>query len=195
MPNPSHTPPPHFVSFLVFTKTIVYIAMRCIMNAKKILVNAFQSENASPGFRQHAVAIRNTTLPRKLRYRIRKDKTQIVPCMPLYRNTMYYEHKGFFCQYPLDIAVGFSILHSRSGIELSSCKSDWITRCSSFHCWLSPTHTSEHQAAVFSSQAKTILQTHIHLGRTSYVGDIIQVTVRVRGLIIYGWVDNPFVHD
>jgi hypothetical protein len=162
---------------------------------KKISVNISQSKNAAPGFRQQAVAMRNIALPRKLRHRTRKDRTQVVPYMPLYRNTMYYGRKEFFCQYPFDIHIWLDILHSSSGIELSSCQSDWITKCSSFHCWLSRANTSKHQTAIFSSQAKTILQTHIHLGRTSYVGDIIQVTVRVRRFIIYGRVDNPFVHN
>jgi hypothetical protein len=128
---PDHTPTPHFVSFLVFSKTIVYIAIRCIMNTKKIPVKISQSKNAAPGFRQQAVAMRNITLPRKLRHRIRKDKTQVVPYMPLYRNTMYYEHKELFCQYPFDIRICLDILHSSSGIELSSCQSAWTMKCSS----------------------------------------------------------------
>jgi len=165
------------------------------MNTKKLLVNTLQSKNAGPGFRQHAVAIRNITLPRKLRYRIRKDKTQIVPYMPVYRNTMYYGHKELFCQYPPDIGTWLEIWHSCSRIELSSCQRDWIAKCSSFHCWLSPANTSKHQTAVFTTQTKTILQTYIHLSRASYIGDIIQITVRVRGLIIYSWMDNPFVHN
>ena len=120
---PSHTPPPHFVSFFVFSKTIVYIAMRCIMDIKKFLVNISHSKNAAPGFHQHAVATRNITLPWKLRYRIRNDKTQVVPYIPLYRNTMYYGHKEFFCQYPSDIRTWLDILHRSSGIELPSCQS------------------------------------------------------------------------
>jgi hypothetical protein len=126
---PDHTSTPNFVSFLVFSKTIVYIAIRCIMNTKKILVNISQSKNAAPGFRQQAVAMRNIILPRKLRYRIRKDKTQRVLYIALYRNAMYYEHKGFFCQYPFDIRTCLRILHSPSGIGSSSCPSGWTTKC------------------------------------------------------------------
>jgi hypothetical protein len=148
---PSHTPTPHPVSFLVSSKTIVYIAMRCIMNTKKFLVNTFQSENIAPGLRQQAVALRNITLPRRLHYQIRKNKIQIAPCMSLYRNTMYYGHKELFCQYPFDVGIWLDVLHSRSGIKLSSCHSGWVTRCSSFRCWFSHNSTSEHQAAVFSS--------------------------------------------
>jgi hypothetical protein len=192
---PSHTPTPHFVSFSAFRKTIVYIAIRCIMNTKKLLVNTSRSKVSAPGSRQHAVAIRNITLPRKLRYRIRNDKTQIVAYMPVYRNTMYYGHKELFCQYPFDIGIWLDILHTCSGIKLSSCQSDQIRKCFSFHCWLSPTNTPKHQAAVFSSQTKTILQTYIHLSRASYIGDVIQITVRVRGLIVYSRMDDSFVHN
>ena len=102
--------------------------------------------------------------------------------------------KDFFVNTLFDIGIWLDILHSCSGIELSSCQSDRITKCSSFHCRLSPTNTSQHQAAVSSPQTKTILQTNIPLGRPSHVGHIIQITGRVRRLIVYGWVDDPFVH-
>jgi hypothetical protein len=107
---------PHSMSSPVFSKTIAYIAKRCIMNTKKILVKTPLSRNSSPGFGQQATAMRKMIFPRKLRYRTRKDKTQIVPCMPLYRNTMYYEHLCFFCQYPFDIQMSVRILHSSIGI-------------------------------------------------------------------------------
>jgi hypothetical protein len=97
---PSRTPTPRFVYFFVSTKIIVYIAIRCIMNAKELLVNSFHSKDLAPGFRQQTAATRNTVLPRKLRYRTEKDKTRIVSYMPVYRNTMYYGHKRLFCQYP-----------------------------------------------------------------------------------------------
>jgi hypothetical protein len=147
---PRHTPTSTLVSLFVSSKTIAYIAMRCIMNTKKLLVNIFQSKNVTPGFRRHAVAITNISLPRKLRYRIRKAKIQIVPCMSLYRNTMYYGHKELFCQYPFDAGIRLDILRSPGGIKLSSCQSGRITKCPSFHCGLSYISTSKHQAAVFS---------------------------------------------
>jgi hypothetical protein len=131
--NADTTPLVHarFVSLPVFSKIIVYIAKRCIMDAKKILVNISPLQNASLGFRQQALAMRNFAFPRTLRYRTRKDKAQVVPYMPLYRNTMYYEHKGFFCQYPFDIRICPRILHSSSGIESSPCQSGRMTKCSS----------------------------------------------------------------
>ena len=97
---PGHTPIPHLASFVVSSKTIIYIAIRCIMNVKELLVNTFRSKNAAPGLRQQTAATRNVTFPRNLRYRIREDKTWIVPYIPVYRNTMYYGHKRLFCQYP-----------------------------------------------------------------------------------------------
>ena len=102
--------------------------------------------------------------------------------------------KDCFVNTPIDIGIWLDILHSFDGIELSSCQNDCITRNSFFHGRLSPVDTSKHQAAVFSTQTKTVLQTYIHLDRASYVRDIIQVTVRVRGFVVYGWVDDAFVH-
>lgn len=63
-----------------------------------------------------------------------------------------------------------------------------------FHCQLSRVNTSEYQTAVFSSQAKTILQAHVHLGLPRCIGDIIQIAGGVGSLIIYGWVNNPLIH-
>ena len=80
------------------------------MDAKKILVNISPLQNASLGFRQQALAMRNFAFPRTLRHRTRKDKAQVVPYMPLYRNTMYYEHKDFFCQYPFDVRTYCALL-------------------------------------------------------------------------------------
>ena len=191
---PGHTPIPHFASFVVSSKIIIYIVIRCIMNVKELLVNTFRSKNAAPGPRQQTAATRNATFPRKLRHRTREDKTWIVPYISVYRNTMYYGHKRLSCQYPFDIGIWLDILYSCEGIGLPSCQSDWITKSRSFHCRLSPVDTSKHQAAVFSTQTKTILQTNIHLGRPSHVGHIIQITGRVRRLIVYSWVDDPFVH-
>jgi hypothetical protein len=102
--------------------------------------------------------------------------------------------KDFFVNTLIDIGIWSDILHSRSGIELPSCQSDRIGNRSPLHGWLSPVDTSKHQTAVFPTQTKTILQTYIHLGWASYVGDIIQITVRVRGFVVYGWVDDAFVH-
>jgi len=102
--------------------------------------------------------------------------------------------KDFFVNTLVDIGIWLDILYSCEGIGLPSCQSDWITKSRSFHCRLSPVDTSKHQAAVFSTQTKTILQTNIHLGRPSHVGHIIQITGRVRRLIVYSWVDDPFVH-
>jgi len=97
---PSHTPTPRFVSFFVSTKIIVYIAIRCIMNTKKPLVNTYHSKKAAPGFRRQTAPASNITFPRKLRYRTKSDKTRIITYAPVYRNTMYYGHKRLFCQYP-----------------------------------------------------------------------------------------------
>jgi hypothetical protein len=102
--------------------------------------------------------------------------------------------KDFFVNTLSDIGTLRDNLHSCDGIELSSWQSHWTTKGSSFHCRPSPVDTFKHQAAVLSTQTKTILQTYIHLGRAWYVGDIVQITVRVRGFIIYGWVDDPLVH-
>jgi hypothetical protein len=54
---------------------------------------------------------------------------------------------------------------------------------------------SKYQTAVLSAQTKTILQADIHFSRAGCIGNIIQVTVRVRGLIIYCWMDDSFVYD
>jgi len=102
--------------------------------------------------------------------------------------------KDCFVNTPIDIGIWLDILHSFDGIELSSCQSDCITIKFSFRGRPSPVDTSEHQAAVLSTQTKTVLQAYIHLDRASDVRDVIQVTVRVRGFVVYGWVDDAFVH-
>jgi len=52
-----------FLFSLVFNKIIVYIAIRCIMDTKKFLVNTSESKVAAPRFCQYVVTAGNVTLP------------------------------------------------------------------------------------------------------------------------------------
>jgi len=63
-----------------------------------------------------------------------------------------------------------------------------------FHCRFSRVDTSQYQTAVFSSQAETVLQTYVHLDLPGCVRNIVQITIGVGSLIVYGWMNNTIIH-